>query len=175
MSTDPFQRRRLPGWIPLLLAVLLVGADQALKAWARTHLTYGEAPIPFIPGLLSWQLTYNTGAAWSLLSGSTAILAGLRLIVGLGILVYLFVRPQPRAMALILGLIAAGAVGNTIDGLFLGRVTDMLYSPALSVVTRSLRAGEFPIFNIADSCVVLGTLLLIVLSFVPDRRTGNRL
>lgn len=158
-----------------MLAVLLVGADQALKAWARTHLTYGEAPLPFIPGLLSFQLTYNTGAAWSLLSGSTVLLAVLRLLVGLGILAYLFVRPQPRVMALVLGLIAAGAIGNTLDGLFLGRVTDMLYSPALSLVTQLLRAGNFPIFNIADSCVVGGVLLLLLLSFLPDRRAGNRL
>ena len=174
-STDPFQRRRLPGWIPLVLAALLICADQALKAWARTHLNYGAAPVPFIPGLLSWQLTYNTGAAWSLFSGGAAILAVLRLLVGLGILGYLFYRPQPRFMALVLGLIAAGAIGNTIDGLLLGRVTDMLYSPALSLLTGAVRAGNFPIFNIADSCVVLGTLLLLILSFVPDRRARNRL
>ncbi|WP_425148397.1 signal peptidase II [Deinococcus sp.] len=175
MRFDPFQRRRLPGWIPLALAALLVCADQALKAWARSHLSYGAAPIPFLPGLISWQLTYNTGAAWSLFSGSSVVLAVLRLLVGMGILAYLFLRPQPRMMALVLGLIAAGAIGNTLDGLALGRVTDMLYSPALSLVTRALRAGSFPIFNIADSCVVLGTLLLIVLSFVPDRRAGQRL
>jgi signal peptidase II len=161
--------RRLPGWVPLLIAAVLIGADQWLKLWARTHLNLYDAPIPFIPGLLSWQLTYNTGAAWSLLAGATVPLAILRLLVGLGILGYLFVRPQPRLFALTLGLIAAGAIGNTIDGLRSGRVTDMLNSPALSAVTRTLRAGEFPIFNIADSCVVLGTLLLIVLSLLPER------
>ncbi|XLE20033.1 signal peptidase II [Deinococcus radiomollis] len=162
--------RRLSGWVPLLIAAVLIGADQWLKLWARTHLTYGDPALPFIPGLLGFQLTYNTGAAWSLLAGATVPLAVLRLLVGLGILVYLFVRPQPRFFAVVLGLIAAGAIGNTIDGLRFGRVTDMLTSPALSAVTRTLRAGEFPIFNIADSCVVLGTLLLIVLSLLPDRR-----
>ena len=156
--------------MPLLLAAVLIGADQWLKLWARTHLHIYESPIPFIPGLLGFQLTYNTGAAWSLLSGATVPLAVVRLLVGLGILVYLFVRPQPRFFALTLSLIAAGAVGNTIDGLRFGRVTDMLSSPALSAVTRTLKAGEFPIFNVADSCVVLGTLLLIVLSLLPDRR-----
>ncbi len=162
--------RRLPGWVPLLIAAVLIGADQWLKLWARTHLNYGDPAMPFIPGLLGFQLTYNTGAAWSLLAGATVPLAILRLLVGLGILVYLFVRPQPRFFALTLGLIAAGAIGNTIDGLRFGRVTDMLTSPALSAVTRALRAGEFPIFNVADSCVVLGTLLLIVLSLLPDWR-----
>ena len=162
--------QRLPGWVPLLLAAVLVGADQWLKLWARTHLNYGDPAIPFVPGLLGFQLTYNTGAAWSLLAGATVPLAILRLLVGLGILGYLFVRPQPRFLAVVLGLIAAGAIGNTIDGLRFGRVTDMLNSPVLSAVTRALRAGEFPIFNIADSCVVLGTLLLVVMSLLPDRR-----
>ena len=156
--------------MPLLIAALLIAADQALKLWARTHLVYGDPPTPFIPGLLGFQLTYNTGAAWSLLAGATLPLAVLRLVVGLGSLVYLFVRPQPRLFAVVLGLIAAGAIGNTIDGLRFGRVTDMLTSPALSAVTRALRAGEFPIFNIADSCVVVGTLLLILVSLLPDRR-----
>ena len=162
-------RHTVPGWIPLLIAAALIVADQLLKAWARTHLQLYADPISFIPGLLSFQLTYNTGAAWSLLSGATLPLAIMRLTVGLGILVYLFVRPQPRFFAVVLCLIAAGAVGNTIDGLRFGKVTDMLQSPALSAVTRALHAGPFPIFNIADSCVVGGTLLLVVLSLLPDR------
>ncbi|MFC4452537.1 signal peptidase II [Deinococcus sonorensis] len=171
MHVDPLTTRpRLSGWTALLIAAVLIVADQLLKAWARSHLTLGAAPEPFVPGLISWQLTYNTGAAWSLLSGATVPLAILRLLVGLGILAYLFRRPQPRLLAVVLSLIAAGAIGNTIDGLWRGRVTDMIVSPALSAVTRAFRAGEFPIFNIADSCVVVGTLLLIVLSFLPERR-----
>ena len=162
-------RHTLPGWIPLLVAAVLIVADQLLKAWARDHLVYGAPASPFVPGLLGFQLTYNTGAAWSLLSGATLPLAIMRLAVGLGILVYLFVRPQPRFFAVVLSLIAAGAVGNTIDGLRFGKVTDMLQSPALSAVTQALHAGAFPIFNIADSCVVGGTLLLVLLSLLPDR------
>jgi signal peptidase II len=162
--------RRIPGWIPLLIAAVLIVADQLLKAWARSHLVLGAPAIPFIPGLLGFELTYNTGAAWSLLSGATLPLAIMRLLVGVGILVYLFVRPQQRVLAVVLGLVAAGAIGNTIDGLRFGQVTDMLESPALSAVTLALRAGRFPIFNIADSCVVGGTLMLIVLSVLPERR-----
>ena len=45
------------------------------------------------------------------------------------------------------------------DGLRFGRVTDMLHAPPLSALTRALNAGDFPIFNLADSCVVVGTLL----------------
>jgi len=164
------RKRSFPIWVPLLIAALLVAADQALKAWALGNLTYGAAPIPFIPGLLDWQLTFNTGAAWSLFAGSAVPLAVARLVVGLGILVYLVVRPQTRFLTVVLSMIAAGAIGNSIDGLRQGRVTDMFHSPLLSTVTQALNAGAFPIFNIADSAVVLGTLLLLITSFVGDRK-----
>ena len=156
--------RPLAAWVPLLIAGLLLVADQLLKAWALANLTEGTPAVPFVPGLISWVLTFNTGAAWSLLSGSALPLALGRLLVGLGILAYVVFRPQQRALSIVLAMIAAGAIGNAIDGLRLGRVTDMISSPALSAVTRAIKAGEFPIFNIADSCVVVGTILLVLLS-----------
>ncbi len=162
----------LPRWVPILVAVVLLVADQALKAWALSHLTVNMPPREFIPGVISWTLVFNTGAAWSLFSGSAIILAIGRLLVGLGLLIYVWLRPQDRLTSVVLGVIAAGAIGNTIDGFRFGRVTDMIYSPALSAVTRALRAGEFPIFNIADSCVVVGVLLLVIAGFWPRRRSA---
>ncbi|WP_345457750.1 signal peptidase II [Deinococcus aluminii] len=170
MPTLLARPRTFPAWVPLLIAALLIAADQALKAWALAHLQEGAAPVPFIPGVLDWVLTFNTGAAWSLLSGSAVPLAVARLLVGLGILAYLVVRPQNRFLTVVLSMIAAGAIGNTIDGLRLGRVTDMLHAPPLSAVTQALHAGNFPIFNLADSLVVVGTLLLLIASFVGERQ-----
>lgn len=161
--------RAFPVWVPLLIAALLVAADQALKAWALANLTYGADPIPFLPGLLEWQLTFNTGAAWSLFSGSAVPLALVRLLVGAGLLAYLVLRPSPRLLSVLLAMIAAGAIGNSIDGLTQGRVTDMFHSPLLSAVTQALGAGHFPIFNVADMCVVFGTLLLVIVSFAQER------
>ncbi len=154
----------MPAWLPLLIAAALIAADQLLKSWALSHLQQQAPPTPFVPGAVSWLLTFNTGAAWSLFSGSALPLALGRLLVGLSILVYLVRRPQPLALSIVLAMISAGAVGNALDGLRFGKVTDMIYSPALSAVTRALGAGEFPIFNIADSCVVVGTVLLVLLS-----------
>ncbi|GGL14580.1 lipoprotein signal peptidase [Deinococcus radiotolerans] len=170
MPTLSDHPRRVPAWLPLLLAALLIVADQALKAWALANLQENAPAQPFIPGLIDWVLVFNTGAAWSMFSGSAAPLALGRLLIGLGILVYLFVRPQPRLLSVTLSMIAAGAIGNAIDGLRQGRVTDMIHSPVLSSVTQALNAGSFPIFNLADSCVVLGTILLVVASFIGDRR-----
>lgn len=169
-SSRLYGRRRSSSWPWLLLVALLLILDQWLKAWANTHLTSGDPAAPLIPGVLGLKLVYNTGAAWSLFSGSTLPLAIGRGLVGLGILAYLIARPQSRSYTLALALIATGAIGNTIDGLRFGRVTDMLESPALSAITQVVRAGGFPIFNIADSCIVGGTLLLVVLSFLPQRR-----
>jgi signal peptidase II len=164
------RKRPFSVWVPLLIAALLIAADQALKAWALTNLTYGADPLPFLPGLLEWQLTFNTGAAWSLLAGSAVPLAVARLLVGVGLLAYLTLRPQARFLTVALSVIAAGAIGNAIDGLRSGKVTDMLHAPPLSAVTRALNAGDFPIFNIADTWVVLGTLLLLLASFVGERK-----
>ncbi|WP_167757997.1 signal peptidase II [Deinococcus fonticola] len=163
---------RFPVWFPIVLAGLLIVADQALKAWALANLKFGESPIPVIPGLLDWVLTFNTGAAWSMFSGSAKILAVGRLLVGLGILVYLYVRPQPRFLTVVLSMISAGAIGNAIDGILKGQVTDMIHAPFLSAITRLINGSSFPIFNLADSCVVIGTILLLVASLLPDKKSS---
>ena len=166
----PTAPRRFPVWFPLLLALALIALDQWLKAWALANLHLGAAPIPVIPGLLDWELTFNTGAAWSLFSGSAPLLATGRIVVGLGILGYLLWKPQARFLTVVLSLIAAGAIGNAIDGLRQGKVTDMIHSPLLSAVTEAINGSRFPIFNIADMCVVGGTLLLLVASFLPEAK-----
>lgn len=167
--------RPTPLWWPLALLLALFAADQALKGWALAALTPGAAPVPFVPGLLEWQLTFNTGAAWSLLAGSALPLAFLRAAVGLGLAVWLTLRGRtvgPLAR-FALTLIAAGALGNAVDGFRYGHVVDMLHSPLLSGVTLALNAGRFPIFNIADSAVVIGAILLLVDSLIPARRTAR--
>lgn len=168
-------RRHFPLWFPAALALLLIALDQWLKAWAVAHLQVGQPPVPAVPGLVEWVLTYNTGAAWSMFSGGARILAVGRLLVGLGILFYLYLKPQARLLTVCLTLIAAGAVANAIDGVRVGQVTDMIHSPALSAVTRAINGSQFPIFNIADSCVVGGTLLLLLSSFWPERKPGEKL
>lgn len=160
----------MPLWLPLVLVLAVLVADQLLKAWALANLQYGAPAIRVIPGLLDWQLTFNTGAAWSLFSGSALPLALGRLVVGLAILGYLVARPQGRLLTVALSLISAGAIGNAIDGLRQGKVTDMLHAPPLSAITRALGQGDFPIFNIADSGVVVGTILLLLASFRKERR-----
>lgn len=171
----PTAPRRFPVWFPLLLAALLIGLDQWLKAWALANLQLRAPPIPVIPGLLDWQLTFNTGAAWSMFSGSAGLLAIGRMLVGFGILGYLVWRPQNRFMTVVLTLIAAGAIGNAIDGLRQGKVTDMIHTPAFSAVTQAINGTQFPIYNVADMCVVGGTILLLIASLLPDKSRKDTL
>lgn len=162
---------RWPLWFSPLLAALLVVADQLLKHWALGNLTYGAPAIPVVPLLLDWVLTFNTGAAWSMFSDSALPLALGRLLVGVGVLLYLLLHPQSRALTVALTMIGAGAIGNAIDGLTKGQVTDMIHMPLLSSMTRAIGAGDFPIFNLADVYVVLGTLTLLLLSLREDGHT----
>lgn len=149
----------------LLLAVLLVAADQATKWWARTSFSGGGAQEVG----LGFSFTYvsNTGVAFGLLRDldlgigalrvdGTLLLGLLSAIVALLLALYLLKRgpvvpPLPRfALALVL----AGALGNMIDRLLLGFVVDFIH----------FRSGnfDFPVFNLADSFVVIGGALLFL-------------
>ena len=167
----PIAPRRFPVWFPAVLVLVLIALDQWLKAWALAHLQLNAPAIPVIPGVLDWELTFNTGAAWSMFSGSAVPLALGRILVGLGILGYLLVRPQNRFLTVVLSMIAAGAIGNAIDGILKGKVTDMIHTPLFSAVTQAINGSNFPIYNIADSCVVVGTILLLIASLLPHHKT----
>ena len=132
-----------------LLSALWVAVDQVVKYLVRTYIPL-YASVPFLPGM---DLTYvqNTGAAFSLFSDHTWILALISLVMSvlLAIAVWkpLFRHPFGRtALALLLG----GAVGNLIDRALLGFVTDMFETTFV----------HFAIFNVADIGVVVGGILL---------------
>lgn len=133
----------------LILAAFWVAIDQVVKLWVRTNVPYH---LPFLPGL---DLTFvkNTGAAFSLLSAHTWLLTALSGVVSLVLLGMLVrgVLPQ-RSGKLALALLLGGAVGNFLDRLVLGYVTDMFATTFMN----------FPIFNVADVGIVLGGVLLCI-------------
>lgn len=151
-----------------LLTAALVAADQLVKFLVRANIPLGEA-IPFIPHVL--QLTYwrNTGAAFSLLNQHTWLLTIISALVSLLIVLVLvkrwIVHPFGRVC---LAVVLAGAVGNLIDRLFLGFVTDMFQTVFMN----------FAIFNVADICVVVGGIAFCVyyVFFAEklEKRGGNR-
>lgn len=155
----------------LLLAALLVAADQATKFWARNNFAEESLEVG-----LGFSFTYvrNTGAAFgllrdldvalgSLLLDGTLLLGLLSAAVALVLIWYLLRRgavnsPLTRfAVALVL----AGALGNMVDRLLLGFVVDFIH----------FRRGDFdfPVFNLADSFVVVGGALLFLAGLVDGR------
>lgn len=141
---------------PVALTVLILGllvADQIAKHFARTLLT-AHMSVQVIPGILGLTLVENYGAAFSILGGARWFLVGLAAItVGLCI-VALRRRWLPGAVADVCwALVLAGAVGNAIDRVAFGYVTDYLQTLFVS----------FPVFNIADIVLTVGVTLLLVI------------
>ena len=134
----------------LLFGVLVVG-DQALKSYVTANI----APMSvhdFIPGLLSITHITNTGAAWSMLEGNMMFFY-LVTIVAVVVLVYLFVKADKKDYLYRFSLIflLAGTVGNAIDRFTRHFVVDMF----------NLDFINFPIFNLADTYITIGVILII--------------
>ena len=135
-----------------ILAVVLVALDQLVKYLVVQNIPLGEH-VPFLPYLLDLTYVQNTGAAFSLFSDHTWILALISLVMSvlLALAVWkpLFRHPFGRTA---LSVVFAGAVGNLIDRALLGYVTDMF---------RVLFV-RFAVFNVADICVVCGGIAFCV-------------
>ncbi len=137
-----------------LLAVsgAIIALDQWTKGWIRDHLAFGESltPWPQLPflRLLHWK---NTGAAFGMFQEGGGIFAILAVLVA-GMILYYFPRiPREEwAVRLAMSLQLAGALGNLIDRLRLGHVTDFV------------AVGGFPIFNVADASISIGVVLLLL-------------
>ena len=145
-----------------VLAAVLVAIDQGVKYFVRESIPLHTA-VDFLPGL---DLTYvqNTGAAFSLFSQHTWILALLSVVVSVVLVIALARRLFPQWWGMLaLTLLLGGAVGNLIDRVLLGFVTYMFATTFMN----------FPVFNVADMCLVIGGVLLcltVIFSFAEDRQ-----
>ena len=142
---------------------VLVAADQVTKVLAADMLKTVGSSAEFIPGFIRFEYCENTGMAWSLLSDKTFLLTIVSAAM-VAILVYFLVRfykPMPNLIKVAIVIICAGAVGNLIDRIAFNYVRDFI---AFDFV-------DFPVFNIADSCVTIGVIILAVgLIFVKSGR-----
>ena len=151
-------RGRQLWWIPLPI----VAADRLLKLLAARTLTGGAKTA--IPGVLSWQLTKNTGAAFSILSGRSVLLIALALALIAAVTVYLLrAENLPAAACAGLWSIVGGGVGNLLDRLACGGVIDFIRLDFIS----------FPIFNAADVFVCVGAGLTLLSLFTAKGGTAE--
>ena len=147
-----------------ILTLILVALDQLVKYLVLQNIPLGEH-VPFIPYLLDLTYVQNTGAAFSLFSQHTWMLALVSLIMSVVLAVALwknfFRHPLGK---LTLTLLLAGAVGNLIDRAFRGFVVDMF----------NVLFMDFAVFNVADICVVVGGIAAgIYYIFLMDKLEGK--
>ena len=143
------------------IAGFIVLLDQLTKNLVRTRIPLGESWSPWqwlapYVRIVHWQ---NTGAAFGMLQGFSIVFTVLAIIVSIAILYYFPRVPRNEwlirlAMAMQLG----GAVGNLIDRLTYGTVTDFV------------SLGTFAVFNVADACISVGTALLVIAVWDSERR-----
>lgn len=144
----------------LLLAILWVLADQLLKYWVRTTIPLYES-VKFLPGVMDLTYVQNTGAAFSILSTHTWILALVSLFASVLLLLALLKQVLPGFMGQFsLALLLGGAVGNLIDRVALGYVVDMFH----------LEFMRFAVFNVADIGVTCGGALLLITVLLQWKR-----
>jgi len=150
-----------------LLALIVISLDQYTKLLALQHLTFAT-PVPVVP-YLNWTLLFNTGAAFSFLSDAGGwqhfLLGGLAVVVSIFIIVYIYKLPQQSVLlSIALALVLGGAIGNVYDRFTLGYVVDFIdvYLNQCGVLQNWFYACHWPAFNIADSAITLGAILLIV-------------
>ncbi len=137
-------------------AAVVLAADQASKAWVLDVLdlpTLGSVPVlPF----LSLTMVWNRGVTFGLLGGlggaASWVLAGVALCVVVALFVWLR-RAETRLVAVALGSIAGGAVGNVVDRVRFGAVVDFLHAHAFG--------HSWYVFNVADAAIVCGVAALV--------------
>jgi len=141
----------------LWISALVVAIDQASKHYADAVLDY-HRPVTVIPGLFEWFLSYNSGAAFSFLAGAGGWQRWFLLILALVISAVLVgwmrkLKEDERLTAIGLAMILGGAIGNVIDRALLGHVIDF--------IQVWLGSYPWPAFNLADSFITAGAILLI--------------
>ena len=150
------------------VAAFVLAADATTKAIVVAHLR-PDQPVHLLGNILELWLTRNPGAAFSVGTGETAVFT----IIAFGVIVYIARTARKlysTGWAIALGLLLGGAAGNLGDrifrapGLFRGNVVDWI-----GVVPR-----YYPIFNLADSSIVCGGILMIILAMRGYRLDGTR-
>lgn len=172
-TTEPAGRtpRRRAVVVLVSIALLALLTDLLTKHLAL-QLLDDRAPVRLLGGVVYLTLTRNSGAAWSIGADHTWVFPLITIGV-VGWIGWMAVRLRSLPWAVSLGLVLGGALGNLTDrifrapGHFVGHVVDMvsLFDPYGQV---------WPVFNLADSCLVSGVLLAVLLELTGRQRDGRR-
>ena len=150
-------------WVGFVLAAVVIGLDQYTKALATAELQY-RVPVE-ITAWFDLMLAHNTGAAFSFLASAGGwqrwFLAGVALVVSIVVGVWLTrLKHSEQMLGIALGLVLGGGLGNLIDRVSLGYVVDF--------ISWHYNDWYWPAFNIADSAICVGAVLLVWDSFFGE-------
>ena len=153
----------------LWLSLVVLIADQATKLYFETSLELYQQ-IVVIPDLFSWTLAYNTGAAFSFLADSSGwqrwLFAVIAAVVSATLVVWLKrLKADETWLGIALALVLGGALGNLYDRIVLGHVIDF-------ILVHWQNRWYFPAFNIADSAISVGAVLL-ALDMFKSKKSGE--
>ena len=134
-------------------AAAVVVLDQLSKAWVRAALVPGK-PVTLVPHVMDLSLVYNAGAAFSMGEGRGALFVLICAVICAGRCVLAWrERDMPPALLVTLGCICGGGIGNAIDRVVAGRVTDFFATTFM----------DFAVFNVADVFITCGVILAFIL------------
>jgi signal peptidase II len=154
-----------------LIAVAVLAADIVTKVVAVAQLE-DRAPVAILGGLVHLQLVRNPGAAFSLATSYTWVLTIVAIAVVV-VIVRVARRLRSTGWAVALGLVLGGALGNLTDRLF--RAPGPLHGHVVDIVSLLAPDGRvWPVFNLADSSIVSGGALLVLLALLGRELDGTR-
>ena len=155
------------GHLPwLLLSVLILVADRVTKDIFEGTLSMYQR-IEVIPGYFDWTLAYNTGAAFSFLADAAGwqrwFFAAIAIVVSVVLVIWLKrLKRHETLLAVALAMVLGGALGNLYDRVVLGHVVDF-------ILVHWQNRWYFPAFNLADTFITIGAILLALDMFKSDK------
>lgn len=146
----------------LLLGLAIVLVDQLTKQWIRSAFTHNDS-FPVIDGFFNLVYVRNDGAAWNFMSGHGLILILISLVVLVLLVIYRRTFLQEGVLyRVLLGLMVGGIVGNLIDRIRFGWVTDFL--------DFQFGSYHYPSFNVADSAICIAVGLYIIFNLLSSKK-----
>ena len=169
-TAPPEQQPRRRVLLLFVVAAVAFALDQVTKAIVASTLE-GHEPIRLLGGAVYLQLVRNAGAAFSMATGMTWVLAVVAAVVVV-VLIWFAGRLRSVGWAIGLGLILAGALGNLMDRLF--RAPGVLQGHVVDFISLFAPNGQgFAVFNVADSCITCGGALIVLLSLLGREYDGT--
>ncbi|GGJ86569.1 lipoprotein signal peptidase [Lentibacillus kapialis] len=149
-----------------ILALFVVVIDQ-LSKWIVVNMMELGEQITVIGNFFNLTSHRNSGAAWGILQGKMGFFYVITVIVVIGLIYFMQKHArESKPLAIAISLILGGAIGNFIDRLFRKEVVDFF--------DFNILGYDYPIFNIADSSLVVGVILVLIITIIDERKEKRK-